>query len=353
MSCSTNWPPGWTVDLLCPYKPLWRCGFSAVGPAALLRYGGMGWGPQQPLSSWPWGSTSSHGTWMWGSEVPLASVATNQSTSDGWSGQGGSRQGQISSIASHEAGLYEGSPGGSFLLQVNTAWWSQALLTTSSCTAILHGGMCPVTFRCMRRFIPVPWASCLSGQDPSSVPSLLRPWHLPGGIGSLSEVHGVGESLIPGEQVHSTLACDNSCERWLLYVLGFYICAWRDLDEKTVVCKPSIYTCCKTLLVHHCFHLPLCSLWSPVTQMLYLELILAESCCSSTTEPLPQHPLRRTIRTLSKWATSISLQLPAEQEWDRKTLQLCAVRIAALQRVCKCSLCAGTLLVAKQVGMLG
>lgn len=52
---------------------------------------------------------------MWGSEVPLASVATDQSTSDGWSGQGGSRQGQISSIASHEAGLCEGSPGGSFL----------------------------------------------------------------------------------------------------------------------------------------------------------------------------------------------------------------------------------------------
>lgn len=42
VSCSTNWPPGWMLDLPRPYKPPSCCGFSAAGPTALLRYSGMG-----------------------------------------------------------------------------------------------------------------------------------------------------------------------------------------------------------------------------------------------------------------------------------------------------------------------
>lgn len=314
VSCPTNRPPGWMLDLPCPYKPPWCCGFSAAGPIALLRYSGMGWGPQQPLGLWCWRSTSPHGTWMLEPEVPPASLAIDQSISVGREAAGKAKSAVLKLWDGAESG--QGSPGRFF-----PAGQCCPVELSPPDHLFMHS-LSPwrdVPFHMCHGDLQMHWGGLSQCHEPSLQTVYLTRTLL---LGSSSLAHEVYQKAPAELAFWGAWGRRRLCHR---KAVSQPVGLWQQqqLWKVIAVCLGFLYVCLKgfggenQLLQTRCLWPCLCiitflSPCSPFAQMLFVEPLTepipAESCLS-TTEPL--HPLRTTIRTLAKWATSISLQLPA------------------------------------------
>lgn len=321
VSCPTNWPPASMLDLPCPYKPPWCCRFSAAGPAALLTYSGMGWGPQQPLGLWCWRSTSPRGTWMWEPEVPPASLVIDQSISVGREAAGKAESAVLKLWDGAESG--QGSPGRFFL-----AGQCCPVQLSPPDHLFMHGPSPwrDVPFHMCCGDLQMRWGGLSQCHEPSLQTVYLTRTLL---LGSSSLGHEDYQEA-PAELAFwgawgrrklwflNLLACSssNSCERWLLYVRGFYMCAWRGLEEKTSMCKLDVCDPACASLLSSPLVLPLlrCSLWS-----------CWQSRSLQKAAPAPQslfiHWGWPYVPWQSEWRAPPYSSQP-EQEQGRKTLEL-------------------------------